>query len=281
VDYEINLAETDVNLSNNTTTSNNFNFTVSDSIYARDDGNLTEISGVAGGGRNKYGLSYDFSSPVSISAIQGYFELVHVSIPIAGHIYSTNTDGQPDVLIASTDIVDNASPGTPPPFFYTLPFPTDVDLPPGEYVFAVEPQIEPIFFLMYSSLNVYTPEAIWLELSSGWVSGLSTQAVYSIRPIVSGVGVVDVEEPEDYVKSLNIHPNPGKGVFNVQIELNETKPLQIDVFDVLGKLITTNNIGQTQGGQYTIDLSDMNTGIYFVKLRIDEQLITKRILISQ
>ncbi len=284
VDYQVNLTETDTNPANNSAATSSFTYTLDPSIYARDDGNYTDGLGV-NGGTGTLGHNFDFSLPVGVSSIQTSSIGGGVGESIIGHIYSTNADGSPNMLIASTDTTIISTPGAlGSPVDYTLSFPAIVNLPVGDYVFAVE-QAGNTSFSLSTTPNIYTSESSWATTDMGatWTTleGIGFQLALHIRPELSGVDVVDVQETENYVNTLEINPNPSTGLFNLQIELSETKSLQIDIFDALGKLIDTNNIGQTQGGQYNIDLSGMSSGVYFVRCQIADQILTRRVLVNK
>ena len=77
-------------------------------------------------------------------------------------------------------------------------------------------------------------------------------------------------------KNVSIYPNPSKGIFT--LNLGNKTPSAIEIYDVLGKKINTKTAVQIQNSETNIDLSNVQSGIYFVKIIADDQTIVKRII---
>lgn len=76
------------------------------------------------------------------------------------------------------------------------------------------------------------------------------------------------------INDLVIYPNPSTGIFNIaskNITIDE-----IQVFDVLGKQIDI-TINNENSNNLQIDLTNASTGIYFVKMKSNNQVTTKKI----
>jgi len=99
--------------------------------------------------------------------------------------------------------------------------------------------------------------------------------------IVVDYNPVNINEPTGYVNSLTISPNPASGQFVLDIELATAKNLIAEIYNAQGQLVGVQDIGNTQGGQYTMDLSTVSPGLYFVKCLIDEQVLTRQIMIQR
>jgi hypothetical protein len=76
--------------------------------------------------------------------------------------------------------------------------------------------------------------------------------------------------------NLSVSPNPGSGLFNLNFH-NSSKAL-ISVFDITGKKILEK---ETTSGQQSIDLSSHPNGSYFVTVKTEKELITKKIIIAK
>lgn len=81
--------------------------------------------------------------------------------------------------------------------------------------------------------------------------------------------LLSVEETEQ--NSFSIYPNPSKDVLNIKLALNN-KSLKIEVFDILGKLVYHTNSTNNK----SINTSNWNSGLYFVKISSGNSEITKR-----
>ena len=71
--------------------------------------------------------------------------------------------------------------------------------------------------------------------------------------------------------NFSIHPNPVKDILSIKI--NTTGSVSIDIYDMLGKsVLTTNKIDNS------VDISELKSGIYLVKITTNDGSITKRII---
>ncbi len=68
--------------------------------------------------------------------------------------------------------------------------------------------------------------------------------------------------------AINIYPNPSSGVF--QLSLLETEPIEAEVYNSLGQLMTE-KIEQTGSNDFTLDLSERCDGLYYVKIFHQQQ----------
>lgn len=94
--------------------------------------------------------------------------------------------------------------------------------------------------------------------------------------------IVDIDE--NYTSDdISINPNPITNSANIEFSLENASDVMISVYDLLGKKVMEINSGQLFGGSHSINLSasELDSGIYFVKLDIDNQSITKKILVSK
>jgi len=86
----------------------------------------------------------------------------------------------------------------------------------------------------------------------------------------SSCSLLNVEKNENL--SLGLYPNPTKGKLNFQT----LKPQQINlvqVFDLYGRVVK--NYTQTN---HQIDISELPSGIYFLKLNLDGESLVKKIV---
>ena len=77
------------------------------------------------------------------------------------------------------------------------------------------------------------------------------------------------------INTISIYPNPTKGLVNIVSNNYEIK--NISIFDISGKEIVTND--DVNSNNFTINMSNLSSGIYFVKITssTDEQIV-KRII---
>jgi photosystem II stability/assembly factor-like uncharacterized protein len=75
---------------------------------------------------------------------------------------------------------------------------------------------------------------------------------------------------------IGLYPNPTNGVFN--IEMDKTEPKTIEIYDLNGKRVFLKNNFINSGRKTTIDLSNVPSGIYFIKIETEGNTIIKRII---
>ncbi|MDQ3047750.1 MAG: M43 family zinc metalloprotease, partial [Bacteroidota bacterium] len=97
-------------------------------------------------------------------------------------------------------------------------------------------------------------------------------------------GVVGVNENENEA-SFSIYPNPANQSCTISYRLTQQSVTKIEVMDVLGKQILSVNNAQQSAGDYTFSISkqqlNLHNGMYFIKLTVDNQTFTKKLIISE
>ncbi len=77
---------------------------------------------------------------------------------------------------------------------------------------------------------------------------------------------------------FNIYPNPTKGLVYLSWNLQSNKPSELSVIDILGKVVTKVKL-QPNINFYSLNLSNLREGNYFIKLTTSENVYTKNILL--
>lgn len=90
-----------------------------------------------------------------------------------------------------------------------------------------------------------------------------------------GEGPSSVDNPEALNGEVLLLPNPASSIVNLNIPLKNSSNLKYSVTDVIGKIVLSEKIG-TVSGDYLqqIDVSQLQQGIYFVNLYLDDQPIS-------
>lgn len=77
-----------------------------------------------------------------------------------------------------------------------------------------------------------------------------------------------------------IFPNPNDGTFTVSLDSNTGNTIQIDVFDVRGRRIFNNSYENGLGFNHTIQLNNVQSGLYLVNIKDGNNQVTKKIIIE-
>ena len=89
-------------------------------------------------------------------------------------------------------------------------------------------------------------------------------------------GIADLTESNDMI---NVYPNPTSGKFTVSVE-NAGKDAVVKVGDILGNVISARVIDNLNG-TYSVDMSAIADGVYFVQVKNGDYFATKRITVSK
>ena len=78
------------------------------------------------------------------------------------------------------------------------------------------------------------------------------------------------------LNNVSIYPNPSNGIFT--LSLGDIEPTSIVIYDITGKIISSNNNILIANYETSLNISTASTGIYFVKIEADNQSSVKRII---
>lgn len=97
--------------------------------------------------------------------------------------------------------------------------------------------------------------------------------VYPVVTYDCCLGIVNVEEQFYDKNYVQIFPNPSHENFNLLFKQN--KKYLIEIYDVQYRLIQSLN---TNGNSLTLNLSNYNEGVYFVRIKCDNYTLIKKII---
>ncbi len=84
------------------------------------------------------------------------------------------------------------------------------------------------------------------------------------------------------ISTIQIFPNPASDLVTVEFDLADDKNINVEMKDVLGRLIKTGTSSFLQAGhhQIHIPLGDVAKGIYFISVSSNAQVLTKKLVIE-
>lgn len=87
------------------------------------------------------------------------------------------------------------------------------------------------------------------------------------------------EEVDLLQSQVSVYPNPTNGAFWVSMTFDETKEVIFEIFDVTGRVVLRNPIPQIiNSTTKNFDLTHFEEGTYFLRMIVDDLVVTKRIL---
>ncbi len=126
----------------------------------------------------------------------------------------------------------------------------------------------------------YSDEEDLYDLSAGSYTLIVTDAngCTSTSTVVVE-SMVSVQDPV-LEKAVRLLPNPTDGKFEVVFDLDKPTPVQIQIFDLLGRqlLLTEREIVET--ATYPFDLSDLPTGVYPIRIYFDGEVTVRQLVLA-
>ena len=92
------------------------------------------------------------------------------------------------------------------------------------------------------------------------------------------VPVLTSESFED--NNFTLYPNPNNGSFNIQFLSNTGNKININVHDLRGRQIYSNSYTNNGLFNETIELNNVQTGIYLVTVQDGARKVTKKIVVK-
>ncbi|MBP6977687.1 MAG: T9SS type A sorting domain-containing protein [Bacteroidales bacterium] len=94
---------------------------------------------------------------------------------------------------------------------------------------------------------------------------------------------VGMDEPAPSITSVSQnYPNPFSKTSEVFVTLQESTTLSMEVFNLMGQKVYTQDLGSVSAGQHrmTIDASNLGSGVYFYTVKAGDENITKKMIVE-
>lgn len=119
--------------------------------------------------------------------------------------------------------------------------------------------------------NITNPQTIYVRLSNS-NSGTYLLTSFSIETD----GVLGLND--SILSNLKVYPNPASEIINIQSnQLIDSAKVQL--YNLQGQVVI-NEFIKTRNNVISLELIDLNTGIYFIKITSDEESTVKKIIIE-
>ena len=125
-----------------------------------------------------------------------------------------------------------------------------------------------------------TINALGTTVGSTGVSGLLAITMRTDSIVVSINEQAPATVPESYVLAQN-YPNPFNPSTQIEFALPKASHVKLEIYNVMGELITTLVDGTRQAGHYSarFDATGLASGLYFYRLQAGEFVDTKKLLL--
>lgn len=101
---------------------------------------------------------------------------------------------------------------------------------------------------------------------------------YNNLNITGSMSKVNIDKPASQNEKVRIYPNPSDGIFTIEINKTESNKVSVEMLDITGKLVHRNDYPVLGTLKETIDLQNLNKGMYFLRVKEGEKISTVKII---
>jgi hypothetical protein len=121
-------------------------------------------------------------------------------------------------------------------------------------------------------------DSLEFNLSSSDVGsfGMNTPGYFFIDDFTTADVPLSVQDINNDNSALVIYPNPASDIVNIDLSKLTNKNVQVNVSDISGKLIYSENISSSD--LISIDVNEYSKGIYFINLTGENFSLNKKLI---
>jgi hypothetical protein len=137
--------------------------------------------------------------------------------------------------------------------------------------------------VMYQNYMDYSDDKCLVMFTEGQKSRMQTvMANCPRRKSLTTSTVCTVAGIHEYSNNIEveIYPNPTDGELNISISSLDIQDFSISIINTLGQTVKDVKHVQSNGGKLKIDLSEMNSGVYFISIKTKFGSKVKRIVLQ-
>jgi PKD repeat protein len=148
----------------------------------------------------------------------------------------------------------------------------------GYYVPANLGQWELITINLPSNYNTFSNVRFKFCFGSGEDDIANNLFLDDINILSTNVGVGEINDGSLF----SIYPNPGDGNSTIAYSLTEEANVLVDVYDVSGRLVSSQNKGQQAAGNYQTPVSEatLAPGTYMIQMTIGDRVSTRKYIVT-
>lgn len=120
-------------------------------------------------------------------------------------------------------------------------------------------------------------------VSFNFTNNACSSGCYSIAAINPTIFINSVASQNETIQDINTYPVPFKGELNLNLKIQKSGNLNIEIFDLIGLRVFSNEF-EVSSGDNNIELKNMEQlkpGIYFIKLKLPEGDVIKKVIKEQ
>jgi hypothetical protein len=121
----------------------------------------------------------------------------------------------------------------------------------------------------------------------GYNGAYSSTQCYKLRISTSGINFrISGQEENDIVTTIEessfiAYPNPAHDLINIRYNSTATGAINVRIFDMIGRTVKSLNANVDEGeNKFSMDLAELNKGIYFVEISNADKKLVKKIILE-
>jgi hypothetical protein len=122
-------------------------------------------------------------------------------------------------------------------------------------------------------VNKVNNNKLYYNFSGSWKKS-QLKGTLMIRPVFGkDINIsTDVEQPDPFDQTdYTIYPNPAQDILHININNYSTNQYRVTVFDIYGKIYLNKSLHESY-----IDLTELNSGIYFIRITNNQNISTTK-----
>ena len=173
-------------------------------------------------------------------------------------------------------------------------------VPGAEILIEQEPDDEPVAYATSNSNGDYSFPALQENMDFHLIVDIPgipqiqtyniqfTSANFSIANldfIVDTTGIyidttVSIMSNNTELFKFNVYPNPSISDFNIDYKIIKDSYVEIKLVDSKSSVIKEISLSNKSAGDYTFEINDLEKGIYFIQMRIDNTMYVRKLIIT-
>ena len=93
--------------------------------------------------------------------------------------------------------------------------------------------------------------------------------------------VTGIDDDSQTDNSIHVYPNPAQDVIFINFEDASRRKSQINITDMSGKIIMSQEYNETGTGGFAIDASNIPAGMYMIRFKFDDKIVVKKLSIAR
>lgn len=155
--------------------------------------------------------------------------------------------------------------------------------PPPSYLWSAQPSAGVTFAPNNAALNptvnfalVGTYNIVLIASNAGGATSY-TQTI-NVDECTPETGIAALSA---FQRAVSLAPNPSNGVVDITVASKDIQKLDVEVYSSLGQRLQTNSFGPSTTSKYTLDLSQLSNGVYFIHLSNGSDRAVKRLILNK